>query len=115
MWGNRVDASMIPGARDLLAAYPHKDHSLTREVDISFLRGEGCWFSAGRYYDLVDEERGYWLCDARPDDEGMAMHIVMFNSLDDFGEALGAINLHLNRRVLESCMFISGAEIDESV
>ena len=106
---------MIPAAGDLLAAYPHKDHSLTREVDISFLRGEGCWFSAGRYCDLVDDSRGFWLCDARPDDEGMAMHIVMFNEVDDAGAALKAIDLLLNRRVLESFMFISGAEIDGSV
>ena len=70
---NGVDASMIP-AGDLLAAYPHKDHSLTREW--TTLPWWGCWSPAGRYCDQ-DDSRGFWLCDVDP--MTGTMHIVMFN------------------------------------
>ena len=106
---------MIPGAQDLLVAYPQKDHTLAREVDISFYRGDGCWFSSGRYVDLIEDMKGFWLCDARPEDgDGdMAMHIVVFGSVEDMPRALEALDLQNNKKILESLMFISGAEIHE--
>jgi len=43
------------------------------------------------------------------------MHIVMFNEIDDAGEALKAINLNHNRKVIQCFMFISGGQINGGV
>lgn len=93
-----------------MVAYPHKDHTLAREVDISLYMGDMCWFSCGRYNDLVADTKGFWLCRASPvgDDNDMEMKIVMFSHLEDAIAAMQAVEVVHSNDVISSYAFLTG-------